>query len=53
MFKAEPIKDTYKVHQASCPLCQSHNYCQVAHDILLKEAGYIPRKKEVAYEEKR
>jgi len=46
MFQPEPIKDTYKVHRASCLVCQDHKFCQIAHDILLKEAGYIPKKKE-------
>ena len=36
----------YKDHVATCKTCQDHSFCQVAHDLLLKECGYQPRKEE-------
>jgi hypothetical protein len=40
------VKDIMKEHRDNCPICQAHNFCQVSHDMLLKEAGYKPKKKE-------
>jgi hypothetical protein len=45
MHKIEKPSGDYKTHAATCPLCQKLQFCQVAHDLLLKEAGYIPKKK--------
>lgn|GEM_PF-7041602 len=46
MTQLQATKDPIMEHRLNCPLCQKLEFCQVSHDMLLKEAGYIPKKKE-------